>query len=147
MKYQQILSFLPPCQILCHFVSYSYSTKLAYGEKTFVFGQDVLNAHGFKCTQMCIVIFFLDHDYSFGALIRKASKTYNDKELCKEAKTVIVVDKWLNCLNLENPIIWKSGNCTFRPGMLANLEEKLECSSVGTSIEPKVCWSRDSLYI
>ena len=43
---------------------------------------------------------FKNHDYSFGVLIWKASKTYNDIKFCKEAKTIIVVDVWLLILYL-----------------------------------------------
>ena len=39
-----------------------------------------------------------NHDNSFGALIWKASKIYNDIKLCKESKTITVVDIWLNSL-------------------------------------------------
>ena len=37
-------------------------------------------------------------DYSRGALIWKASKTY-DTKFCKEVKMTVVVDVWLNSLN------------------------------------------------
>ena len=39
-----------------------------------------------------------NHDCSIGALIWKASKTYNDVRFCKEAKTIIFVDVWSNSL-------------------------------------------------
>ena len=35
-------------------------------------------------------------DFSFGASIWKAPKTYNDIKFWKEPKTIIVFDKWLN---------------------------------------------------
>ena len=59
------------------------------------FGKDVFHTQGFECIHTNIRIFFLKfiHSYSFGALIRNASKTYDIK--CKEAKETIVVDTWL----------------------------------------------------
>ena len=41
-------------------------------------------------------IFPSNYDNSFGALIGKASKTFNDMKFCKKAKTIIIVDIWLN---------------------------------------------------
>ena len=43
----------------------------------------------------------------FVALIWKASKTYNDIKFCKEAKTLIVVDIWLNSSssNMDNYLL------------------------------------------
>ena len=43
-------------------------------------------------------IFQQNHDFSFVASIWKAPKTYNDIKFCKEPKSIIVVDKWLNSL-------------------------------------------------
>ena len=40
----------------------------------------------------------VNHDFSFGASIRKAPKTYNDIKFSKKPKTIIVVDKWFNSL-------------------------------------------------
>ena len=57
--YQQLWLFSPLCQILWHYVSYSYSTKLAYGEKPAVFCQDNFNTHGLDCTLTNIKILFL----------------------------------------------------------------------------------------
>ena len=42
--------------------------------------------------------------FLFWALIWKASKTMNDIKFCKEAKTIIVVDKWLNSLMCRQQI-------------------------------------------
>ena len=47
----------------------------------------------------------LNRDFSFEALIWKASKTYNGIESCKEAKTIIVVGKWLHSLNKKYLVI------------------------------------------
>ena len=47
-------------------------------------------------------IFPRNHDFSFVASIGKAPKTYNDIKFCKEPKTIIVVDKWLNSLKKYN---------------------------------------------
>ena len=52
------LLHLPPCQILCHYVPYSYSKTLAHGKNP-AFSQDVFNMHGFDCTRTYIMIFFL----------------------------------------------------------------------------------------
>ena len=41
-----------------------------------------------------------NHDFSFGALIWNASKTYNDIKFCKDAKTIIIVDKMTKLLNI-----------------------------------------------
>ena len=47
-----------------------------------------------------------NHDCTFGALIWNTTKTYNDIKICKEAKTIIVVDIWLKL----NPRLEKQGN-------------------------------------
>ena len=60
-----------------------------------VFCHDVFNTHGFDCTRMYMRTFFLKYDYSFGALIWKASKTYNSVKFCTEAKTIIVVNMYM----------------------------------------------------
>ena len=39
-----------------------------------------------------------NHDYSFGALIWKGSKTNDDIKCCTEAKTIIIVNVRLNSL-------------------------------------------------
>ena len=41
VMYQQLWTFLHLCQILCHYVPYSYSKTLVYG-KNICFGQDIL---------------------------------------------------------------------------------------------------------
>ena len=46
-------------------------------------------------------IFPQNHDYFIGPLIWKAPKSYNVIQICKEAKTLIVVDTWLDSLNFE----------------------------------------------
>ena len=64
------------------------------------FCQDVFNRHGFDCNRIYIRIFFLKIMITW-ELIWKALKTYNDIRFCKEAKTIIVVDVWLNSLSLS----------------------------------------------
>ena len=50
--------------------------------------------------------------YSFGTLIWKVSKTYSDMKFCKEAKTIIVVEIWLNSLsNEEGPCLIIDVDC------------------------------------
>ena len=78
-------SFLFLCQILCHYVSYSYSKTLAYDKKRFLV----------KLSLICMG----KHDFSFRALIWKESKTYDDIKFCKEAKMIIVVYIWSNSLS------------------------------------------------
>ena len=47
------------------------------------------------CEHPYIEVFSVEIMVTFLALIRKASKTENDIEFCKEAKMIIVVDVWL----------------------------------------------------
>ena len=100
---QQPWAFLFLCKILSHCVSYSCSKTLAYGKKKTVFtiSQDVSNTHGFVCTCLYIRISFRKR-----ALIRKASKTSNDIRFCEEPKTIVVVDKWFNSLNLTHILLF-----------------------------------------
>ena len=41
-------------------------------------------------------IFPYNHDYSFRALIWNGTRTYDDMKFCREAKSIIGVDKWLD---------------------------------------------------
>ena len=66
--------------------------------KTAVFGRDVFNTYASvqEYQQEHKDIFPENHDYSVLTLILKPSKTYIDRKFCKEAKTIMVVDIWLN---------------------------------------------------
>ena len=56
VMWQQPWAFLFLCQILSHYMTYSYSKTLTYGKKTPGFSQDVFNKHGFVCTRLYIRI-------------------------------------------------------------------------------------------
>ena len=57
--YQQLGSLLPLCQILCHYVYYSYSQNAGLRQITPVFDKEVFNTHVLECTHTNIWIFFL----------------------------------------------------------------------------------------
>ena len=95
---------------------YLYSKTLAYGKKM-VFSQDVFNTHGFEYVTTHIKYnFSLSHDFSFGALVLMAPKTYNDLKFCKEAIMIIVVDKRLNSSRIS---ILLTSSC-FIPNEITN---------------------------
>ena len=116
--WQQPQLFLPLCQILCH------PKSLAYGRKT-GFCHDIFNTHGLDCTRLYILykdIFPWNHDYSFGALVRKASKTC-DIKFCKETKTIVFVHVNVSMVKLwshdQSPI-----NHSIRKGIFRRIEVK-----------------------
>ena len=76
-----------PFYLLCYVLLRFYNAGVRQKK---VFGQDVFNIHGLKCTCLNIRIFFSEnHDYCFESLIWKV---YNDIKVCKLAKTIVVVN-------------------------------------------------------
>ena len=124
--YQQ-RSFLLLCKILCHYKSLTPSKSMpkksnhdfkgkypyfgrvhsnpctleTFSPKPF-FCQNIFDTHGFNCTHMYM------RTFSLNPLIWNISKTYNDIKFCKEAKTIIVVDMWLNSLRQKLALTRKS---------------------------------------
>ena len=79
----------------------TYIPKRWCTAKRLVSGQDAFNVRGSQGTRAYIRIFFLNIIFILlRKLIWKVSKTYNDIKFCKEAKTIIVVDMWLNSLRV-----------------------------------------------
>ena len=98
---------LPNCRSLC-VLCVTRILKRWRTAKSPGFRQDVSNTHGFVCTCLYIRISFRKR-----ALIRKASKTSNDIRFCEEPKTIVVVDKWFNSLNLTHILLF---NLQIDPG-------------------------------
>ena len=94
VMYQQLWSFLPLFPLFCHYMPYSYSMILAYGKKQLLFKMSSIHMGSNVPAQT--EGYVSSRSYSFWAL--KNSKTYNDTKYCKEAKTIIDVDIWLNFL-------------------------------------------------
>ena len=82
---QQPRAFSFLCQISSHYLFYLHSKTLAYGKKRFLVKMSLIRM-GSYVPAFILGYLFVNHDFSFGALIWKASKTYNDLKFCKELK-------------------------------------------------------------